>query len=88
MRDGENENEKSDDSYEYESNNEFYEDLDENNGYAKQLDEYNLFVRKLPPTVNDAKLTNMFSKFGEVVSAKILVNPFSVLDLNIFYLFI
>jgi RNA recognition motif-containing protein len=38
------------------------------------LDQSNVFVKYLPPELNDAGLHNLFSPFGEIVSSKVMVD--------------
>lgn len=37
-------------------------------------DNTNVFVKHLPPTMNDEELRNCFSQFGEIVSCKVMLN--------------
>ena len=39
------------------------------------LDTTNVFVKYLPPTMNDLSLQNLFSLCGVIVSAKVIVDP-------------
>lgn len=41
----------------------------------QELDETNVFVKYLPPDVNDCSLRDLFSPFGEIVSVKVMVDP-------------
>lgn len=41
----------------------------------QELDETNVFVKYLPPDINDVSLKELFSPFGEIVSVKVMVDP-------------
>lgn len=41
-------------------------------GEGKILDPYNVFVKFIPSTLTDEKFEKLFSKFGKIVSAKIM----------------
>lgn len=40
----------------------------------KSLDPNNVFVKHLPSDINDQGLFDLFSKYGEIVSAKVMVD--------------
>jgi RNA recognition motif-containing protein len=42
--------------------------------YSPYMDEKNVFVKYLPGDINDSSLRELFSPFGSVVSAKVMVD--------------
>lgn len=43
----------------------------------QELDNTNVFVKYLPPEMKERELSNLFSPFGGIVSAKVMVDPHS-----------
>lgn len=52
------------------------------------VDKCNVFVKFLPNEVTDTGLYAMFSKFGEITSYKVMVDPFSGSSLGYGYVFL
>lgn len=46
-------------------------------GDEEEVDEVNVFVKHLPTSVNDVELRRLFTSFGVVVSAKVMVDVFT-----------
>ncbi|CAO2043234.1 unnamed protein product [Urochloa humidicola] len=44
------------------------------NGIKKDYDETNLYIGYLPPTMDDAGLISLFSQFGDIVMAKVIMD--------------
>eukprot|EP00026_Physarum_polycephalum_P010126 Phypoly_transcript_10277.p2 GENE.Phypoly_transcript_10277~~Phypoly_transcript_10277.p2 ORF type:complete len:144 (+),score=41.62 Phypoly_transcript_10277:217-648(+) len=42
---------------------------------TKTLDDSNIFVKFLPPSVDDVELKRLFRPFGGIVSAKVMLDP-------------
>lgn len=42
----------------------------------------NVFVKFLPPTVDDVELSSLFSKFGTIVSCKVMINQVTGVSLG------
>jgi RNA recognition motif-containing protein len=43
----------------------------------EKLDNANVFVKFLPADMDDMALYKLFSPFGQIISAKVMVNPYT-----------
>lgn len=45
-------------------------------------DTMNIFVKFLPPDVDDAQLYELFSSFGNIISVKVMLNNYTGISLG------